>query len=367
MRLTRLDAPRSWGAQRPLPLDFRLQLEGCEGLPLGPRDQPNPTSLCAVAFRWMPSGAVEFWADRVYRNHPTLTLADTDNGTLLWVPGEPIERIGHGADAHQTVAEHVYARTPSAVVLVPADRWTAQDLVSLCLASWGAIGASRSSPRGEFTCYVSESVPVFPVGNPAQRYQPDRFVQDEWFLGGLLKERAHRCHYSALEMEPTTTGSMTVGFSFGAENGQLLPRLAASTLDNPEMESCVLETMELRIRHPGRSNPRPVSVTMHFPLPDELTNSMLDEWEIWGVVIKRASFQPCFEEALLRKPNLSGGIQFRYRHEADGIPRVTEIVRSSLDDPIMERCITRQFERHRFGRSASGGGGGGGMSITFVR
>lgn len=356
-----------WGAQLALPLDFQLQLGGCEGLPLGPRGHPNPTALCAVSFRWMPSVDAEFWADMIYRNHPALTLADTEDGTLLWVPGEPVELIGHGADAHQTVAEHVYARTPSAVVLVPAERWTTQDLVSLCLASWGAIDTTRTSLRGEFACYVSEAVPVFPEGNPAQLYQPDRFVQDEWFLGGLLKKQAGHCHYRALEMDPTLTGSMTVGLPFGAEDGHVFPWVDASTLNNPEMESCVLEKMKPGVQHIERSNPRPVSVTLLFPLPEEPTRSMLDGWEIGDVVIERASFQPCHAEALLRKPDLDGGIEFRYRIEADGVPRVTEIVRSSLDDPIMERCVTRQFERHRFGRRPSGGSGGGSMTITFVR
>lgn len=389
---------RGWGARLTLPLDFMLLLDGCAGIRSSQRTGPSHFPICKVAFRWVPADGElpvklggnrrarvaaetdvgEFWASLVYRNHPALTLVDTELGTVLWVPGENPALIGLGSDAHRAVAEHVHARTPSMVVLVPAASWTVQDLVSFCLASRSTTETSLHPFRGEFACYVTDTPPLFPaefdqelalptVGDPVRTWEPDRFVQDEWFLFGRRVKRDQQCHRKALVMDPREAGSLAVTLDFSPDDGALFPSLDASTFDDRELEACILEWLASRRLRPQDTYLGPVALTMRFPPPEEPIYSMKDRWEIMGVTVERASFQTCYEEARQRRPDLRGGIELRIRVDAEGIPHDTEVLLSSLDDPVMERCVIQRLERYRFGKRPSGGTGGVVMPISFDR
>jgi hypothetical protein len=71
--------------------------------------------------------------------------------------------------------------------------------------------------------------------------------------------------------------------------------------------------------------------------------------QIRRVVVSRSgAFQACYEIALAREPNLRGNVGVQFSISPGGSVSSVTITNSSLSNPRVEGCITRQFARLRF-------------------
>ena len=66
------------------------------------------------------------------------------------------------------------------------------------------------------------------------------------------------------------------------------------------------------------------------------------------VVSRMGAFQACYEIALGRDPNLKGNVGVRFSISPGGSVSSVSISNSSLSNPRVEGCLTRQFSRLRF-------------------
>nr|PZN28495.1 MAG: hypothetical protein DIU78_02495 [Pseudomonadota bacterium] len=66
------------------------------------------------------------------------------------------------------------------------------------------------------------------------------------------------------------------------------------------------------------------------------------------VVSRMGAFQACYEIALGRDPNLKGNVGVQFSISPGGTVSSVSISNSSLNNPRVEGCLTRQFSRLRF-------------------
>ncbi len=183
------------------------------------------------------------------------------------------------------LASIVKEERPSQVVFVPGERWTVQDLVTLCQAvdAQDEQYASWEEPANVTVCSIDRLVPPNPADpfGTVARLRGTTVVEEARLsdnptvgMGSLHKNDIEKvirrrltaiksCYERALKHQPTLEGKITVSFTIGIHGKVTEASIQSSTMNNAEVEQCIISRFK-RMRFPVPSGGGVVKVSYPF-------------------------------------------------------------------------------------------------------
>ena len=177
------------------------------------------------------------------------------------------------------------------------------------------------------------------------------------------KNRLRQCYEIELDKDLSLEGKMKVRWTINAEGKVEEASTLLSTMDNEEVEKCVLaQIKQMHFEKPKNGSSCVVNWPFVFSSIHSIENAAIfanglcDEDDLRGAVQRHTKpFRDCYEIELGKDPSLKGKMEVRWTINAGGIVEEASIESSTMDNEEVEKCVLAQIERIRFEKPQNGG------------